>query len=406
LSFATFIAGRITLRSKRTFSKLIVRIAIVGIMLGLGVMILSIAVVKGFKREIKDKARGFDGDIKIVKYDTNTSYENSSFLNDSAFVKVAKSNPIIANIMPIATKPGIIKVNDEIEGVVFKGVNKTYDWTFLKRNLVAGKVIDFNDTTKSKTQLLISDITANRLKLKVGDKILLYFVQQTLRPRPFKIAGIFNSGIEEIDKTYVIGDLAIIKRLNNWADAEIGGYEVKIHNFDQLPQATDFVNYTLPQTLRAFTVVDNYPTLFEWLILLDVNAQVMLILMVIVAVINMISALLIMILERTTMIGLFKAMGAGNWSIQKVFLYNAAYIIGLGLILGNLMGIGLSVFQYHTHFFKLDPASYYMNFVPIQLDWVDVVLLNIGTMVICLLVLIIPSMLVSRISPVKAIRFK
>jgi lipoprotein-releasing system permease protein len=383
-----------------------VRIAIVGIMLGLGVMILSIAVVKGFKREIKDKARGFDGDIKIVKYDTNTSYENSSFLNDSAFVKVAKSNPIIANIMPIATKPGIIKVNDEIEGVVFKGVNKTYDWTFLKRNLVAGKVIDFNDTTKSKTQLLISDITANRLKLKVGDKILLYFVQQTLRPRPFKIAGIFNSGIEEIDKTYVIGDLAIIKRLNNWADAEIGGYEVKIHNFDQLPQATDFVNYTLPQTLRAFTVVDNYPTLFEWLILLDVNAQVMLILMVIVAVINMISALLIMILERTTMIGLFKAMGAGNWSIQKVFLYNAAYIIGLGLILGNLMGIGLSVFQYHTHFFKLDPASYYMNFVPIQLDWVDVVLLNIGTMVICLLVLIIPSMLVSRISPVKAIRFK
>jgi lipoprotein-releasing system permease protein len=383
-----------------------VRIAIVGIMLGLGVMILSIAVVKGFKREIKDKARGFDGDIKIVKYDSNTSYENSSFLDDKPFVKVAKSNPIIAQVMPIATKPGIIKVNDEIEGVVFKGVDKTYDWTFLKSNLVAGKVIDFTDTTKSKAQLMISEITANRLKLKVGDKILLYFVQQTLRPRPFKIAGVFNSSIEEIDKTYVIGDLAIIKRLNNWTETEIGGYEVKIHNFDQLSQAAEFVNYTLPQNLRAFTVIENYPTLFEWLILLDVNAQVMLVLMVIVAVINMISALLIMILERTTMIGLFKAMGAGNWSIQKVFLYNAAYIIGLGLVFGNTLGIGLSVFQYNTHFFKLDPASYYMNFVPIQLDWVDVVLLNIGTMVICLLVLIIPSMLVSRISPVKAIRFK
>ena len=382
------------------------RIAIVGIMLGLGVMILSLAVVKGFKREIKDKARGFDGDIKIVKYDSNTSYENSSFLNDKAFVKVAQSNPIIAHVMPFATKPGIIKVNDEIEGVVLKGVDKTYDWTFLKSNLTAGNVIDFTDTAESKTQLMISDVTASRLKLKVGDKILMYFVQQNLRKRPFKIVGIFNSGIEEIDKTYVIGDLAIIKRLNNWTDDKIGGYEVKISNFDQLPQASEFVNYNLPQTLRAFTVVENYPSLFEWLILLDVNAQVMLVLMVIVAVINMISALLIMILERTTMIGLFKAMGAGNWSIQKVFLYNAAYIIGLGLLLGNTLGIGLSIFQFSTHFFKLDPASYYMNFVPIQLDWIDVVLLNIGTMAICLLVLVIPSMLVSRISPVKAIRFK
>lgn len=375
-------------------------------MLGLGVMILSIAVVKGFKREIKDKARGFDGDIKIVKYDSNSSYENSSFLNDSAFVKVTKSNPIIAHIMPIATKPGIIKVNDEIEGVVLKGVDKTYDWTFLKSNLVAGKVIDFTDTVKSKTQLMISDVTASRLKLKVGDKILMYFIQQRLRKWPFKIVGIFNSSIEEIDKTYVVGNLALIKRLNNWQSTEIGGYEIKISNFDQLPAATEFVNYNLPQTLRAFTVIDNYPTLFEWLKLLDVNAQVMLVLMVIVAVINMISALLIMILERTTMIGLFKAMGAGNWSIQKVFLYNASYIIGLGLILGNTLGIGLSVFQFNTHFFKLDPASYYMNFVPIELDWIDVALLNVGTMVICLLVLIIPSMLVSRISPVKAIRFK
>ena len=406
LSFATFIARRITLRSKRTFSKLIVRIAIVGIMLGLGVMILSIAVVKGFKREIKDKVRGFDGDIKIVKYDSNTSYENSTFDRDYEFEKVVKTNALIAHIMPFATKPGIIKVNDEIEGVVLKGVDKKYDWTFLKTNLVAGNVIDFTDTAKSKTQLMISDVTANRLKLKVGDRVVMYFVQQNLRKRPFKVVGIFNSGIDEIDKTYVIVDLALIKKLNNWADAEIGGYEIKIANFEQLPQAADFVNFTLLPHLRAFTIVENYPTIFEWLVLLDVNAQVMLILMVIVAVINMISALLIMILERTAMIGIFKAMGAGNWAIQKVFLYNAAYIIGLGLILGNLFGIGLSVIQLKTHFFKLDPASYYMDFIPIQLEWTDVALLNMGTMLICLLVLILPSMLVSRISPVKAIRFK
>ena len=406
MSFATFIARRITLKSKRTFSKLIVRIAIVGIMLGLGVMILSIAVVKGFKQEIKEKVRGFGGDIKIVKYDSNGSYEKASFPADQTLEKEVAHNHTITHIMPFATKPGIIKVNNEIEGVVLKGVDKTYNWDFVKNNLISGNVIDFTDTVKSKTQLLISTVTANRLKLKLGDKIVMYFIQQPLRKRPFKIVGIYNSGVEDIDKTYVIGDIALIKRLNNWSDNEIGGYEVKVANFDQLPLATEFLDNTLPQTLKGYTVVEEYPTIFEWLNLLDVNAQVMLVLMVIVAIINMVSALLIMILERTAMIGILKAMGAGNWGIQKIFLYNASYIIGLGLVFGNIFGLGISLFQLKTHFFKLDPASYYMNFIPIQLNWQDVVLLNIGTMVICLGVLIIPSMLVSRISPVKAIRFK
>jgi lipoprotein-releasing system permease protein len=406
LSFASFIAQRITLRSKRTFSKLIVRIAIVGIMLGLGVMILSIAVVKGFKQEIKEKIRGFNGDLKVLRYDSNTSYENSSFAENPEFVQKALKSNLITHVMPFATKPGIIKVNGEIEGVVLKGVDKTYNWSFIQKNLVSGTVIDFQDTVKSKTQLLISSVIANRLKLKLNDKVIIYFIQQPLKPRPFKITGIFESGIEDIDKTYVIGDISLIKKLNYWSDNKIGGYELTINDFDQLTQASDFANDTLPTNLKATTVVDEYPAIFEWLKLLDVNGLVMLTLMVIVAVINMISALLIMILERTAMIGIFKAMGAGNWTIQKVFLYNAAYIIGLGLLLGNLFGLGLSVFQLNTHFFKLDPASYYMNFIPIQLNWEDVILLNVGTMIICLLVLIIPSMLVSRITPVKAIRFK
>ena len=406
MSFATFIAQRITLRSKRTFSKLIVRIAIVGIMLGLGVMILSIAVVKGFKQEIKQKVRGFNGDIKVVRYDSNASLENSSFKEDKEFVNKATQNNLISHIVPFATKPGIIKVNNEIEGVVLKGIDKTYNWDFLKKSMKAGKVIDFKDTVASRTQLLISSVTANRLKIKLGDKIIIYFIEQGLKPRPFKITGIFESGIQDIDKTYVIGDISVIRKLNYWSNNEIGGYEIKINDFDQLTQASKYVDDTLPTDLKALTVVDEYPAIFEWLKLLDVNAQVMLALMVIVAVINMISALLIMILERTAMIGIFKAMGAGNWAIQKVFLYNASYIIGLGLLLGNLFGLGLSFFQIYTHFFKLDPASYYMNFVPIELNWKDVIMLNAGTMIICLLVLIIPSMLVSRITPVKAIRFK
>ena len=406
LSFASFIAGRITLKSKRTFSKLIVRIAILGIMLGLGVMILSLAVVRGFKQEIKDKVRGFDGDIKVVKYDLNNSTENSSFKTDDSFLKKATASRQISRVMPYATKPGIIKTTDEIEGVVLKGVDKTYDWSFFKKNLVSGKVIDYTDPTESKKQLMISEVIANRLKLKLGDKIYMYFVQNPLRMRAFHVTGIYNTGVEEIDKTYVVGDLALVSKLNNWGKDTIGGYEIRVADFDRLNETAQFVDNILPIRLKAYTVVENYPNIFEWLQLLDVNTQIILGLMIIVAVINMISALLIMILERTAMIGIFKAMGATNWTIQKIFLYNAAYLVGVGLALGNLFGIGFGLFQQKTHFFKLDPESYYMTFIPIQFNAGDIILLNLGTLVICLLVLIIPSMLVSRINPVKAIRFK
>jgi lipoprotein-releasing system permease protein len=406
LSFAYFIANRITFRSKRTFSKLIVRIAIIGIMLGLGVMILSLAIVKGFKQEIREKVRGFAGDIQVVKFDLNNSYENSPFPADANFVKKALANPLITKVMPFATKPGIIKVNNEIEGIELKGVDKSYDWTFLQKNMVTGKVIDFKDTVESKKQLMISQTIADRLKLKTGDKILMYFVQEPLRVRPFTIKGIFSTGIDDVDKSYVIGDIAIINRLNSWDPGEIGGYELKVTDFERLKEADAAVDDILPQKLKSYTVVDNYPTIFAWLGLLDGNTQVVLVLMIMVAVINMISALLIMILERTSMIGMLKAMGATNWNIQKVFLYNAFYLIGLGLILGNLFGIGFGFFQYKTHIFKLDQASYYMNFVPIQFSWTDMILLNIGTLAICLLVMIGPSMLVTKITPVKAIRFK
>ncbi|HVW12551.1 MAG TPA: FtsX-like permease family protein [Mucilaginibacter sp.] len=406
LSFASFISSRISFRSNRTYSKLIVRIAIVGIMLGLGVMILSIAVIRGFKQEIRQKVRGFSGDIVVQKYDNNYSYQNSPIALDKNFEKRVMSNPLFTHIMPTATKPGIIKTRDEIEGVVLKGVTKDYDWSFFKTSLVAGKVIDFSDTTESRKQIMISSYTASRLKLKVGDKFLMYFVQEPLRKRPFHIVGIFDVGVEDIDKTFVIGDLSLITRLNNWDNDQIGEYDIRVANFDQLQTANDYLSDKMPLKLKSYMVSDVYPSIFEWLKLLDVNAQVMLILMLIVAVINMISALLIIILERTSMIGIFKAMGARNWTIQKIFLYNAAYLIGVGLVLGNIFGLGISWFQSQTHFFKLDEESYYMKFVPILIKWPDMVLLNIGTMLVCILVLIVPSMLVMTISPVKAIRFK
>ncbi|MCR8560760.1 ABC transporter permease [Mucilaginibacter sp. BJC16-A38] len=406
MSFAYFIANRITFKSKRTFSKLIVRIAIVGIALGLAVMILSLAVVRGFKNEIRQKIRGFSGDMQVVKYDLNNSYENSPFTADGNFVKRAHQNSNVTTIVPFATKPGIIKAHNEIEGVILKGVDKTYSWAFFKNNIVTGTTINFSDSVKSKTQLLISQVTADRLRLKVGDKIQMYFVQEHLRRRPFVITGIFDTGIEEIDKHYVVGDLALINRLNSWKPDEIGGYEIQVADFDQLNQTANSIDDILPTKLKAYTVTENFSTIFGWLDLLDGNTQVVLVLMILVAVINMISALLIMIVERTAMIGILKAMGANNWAIQKVFLYNAFYLIGLGMLFGNIFGIGFGFFQSQTHLFKLDQASYYMSFVPIQFDWLDLILLNVGTLVVCLLVMVGPSMLVSRIEPVKAIQFK
>jgi len=375
-------------------------------MLGLGVMILSVAIVKGFKQEIREKVRGFAGDIQVVKFDLNNSYENTAFTPDNSFIQKAKAQPLLSRLMPYATKPGIIKAKGEIEGVVLKGVDQNYDWSYLKKSLVQGTVINFKDSAQAQRQIMISSYTAARLKLKLGDDFLMYFVQEPLRKRKFHICGIYSVGIDEVDRTFVIGDLSVIRRLNNWAPGDVGGYEIRVADFDGIEAANRSLEDVMPSRLRSYTVDETYPTIFEWLSLLDVNTQVMLILMLLVAVINMISALLIMILERTSMIGMLKAMGADNWGIQQIFLYNAVYLISLGMLFGNLFGIGIGLLQEKTHLLKLDQASYYMNFVPIQINLMDVVLLNIGTIIICLLVLLIPSRLVTRISPVRAIRFK
>jgi len=406
LNLSLFIAKRITFNANRTFSKLIVRIAILGVSLGLAVMILAIAIVKGFKSEIREKVRGFSGDIQITKLDLNSSFENTPFsLADSLFRKIA-GEPGIEWIQSFATKPGIINTNEEIEGVVLKGVGPDYNWTYFKKILISGQPIDFSDNLKSKTQILISKYTADRLKLKVGDDFLMYFIENSLRKRKFQIVGIYELGVDEVDKLHVIGDINLIRNLNNWSQKEVGGYELRVSKFDQLDAIENRVYEALGMNLKSYTIKQYYPTIFDWLSLLDVNTQVILILMLAVAVINMISAFLIMILERTNMIGLLKALGSTNWHIRKIFLCNAAYLIIWGLIYGNILGVGLGLFQAKTHFFSLDQASYYIDFVPVQLNFADVILLNIGTLLICLVVLLLPSLLVTRISPLKAIRFK
>ncbi len=406
MNLPLFIAKRITFNSERTFSKLIVRIAILGIMLGLAVMILSVAIVKGFKSEIREKVRGFSGDIQVSKLDLNSSFENSPFVVEKDQLKKLVSMSGVSYAQAFATKPGIINTNDEVEGVVLKGVDRNYNWDYFKKTLVAGKVIDFSDSIKSRSQILISKYTAERLNLKVGDDFLMYFIENSLRKRKFRIQGIYSLGVEEVDKTFVIGDLGLIRSLNKWESSQVGGYELRVKDFDDLDKTSDAIYDNIGIDLRSYSVKEYYPTIFEWLSLLDVNTQVILILMMAVAVINMISALLIMILERTNMIGILKALGSTNWSVRKIFLYNAAYLIAFGLLLGNILGAGLGLFQAKTHFFKLDQASYYISFVPVELDLRDILLLNAGTLVISVVVLLIPSMLVTRISPLKAISFK
>lgn len=375
-------------------------------MLGLGVMLLSIAIVKGFKSEIREKVRGFNGDIQYIKYDLNSSYENSPFVLNDEILAETRNYKGVTHAAPFATKPGIIKANEEIEGVIFKGVDQSYNWSDFKKMLIAGSSINFKDSVQATKEIIISDFLAKRLNLKVGDDFLMYFIQQSLRKRKFTIVGIYNTGVEEVDKTYIIGAISLVKKINNWSANEVGGYEIRLDNFNRLDEYSANLSNLLPPQIKTISVKDNYPVIFDWLSLLDVNAQVVLVLMLIVAVINMISALLIMILERTHMIGLLKALGESNWGIRKIFLYQASYLVGLGMVLGNIFGLGLGYFQQKTHFFKLDEASYYMKFIPVEFNLLDIFLINIGTLVVCLLVLIIPSMLVSKISPVKAITFK
>jgi len=369
-------------------------------------MMLSVAIIKGFKTEIQEKVRGYIGDVRIFKYGLNNSFELTPFVADKESLEKLKNNPDVEFFQPYATKPAIISANNEVEGINFKGIDKTFNWDYIRKHLVSGTVLDFADSAKATRQILISQFTANRLKLKVGDDFIMYFVQNPPRKRPFKIVGIYDIGVEEIDKGFVIGDLNIIRRLNNWKPDEVGGFEIRIKDFANLKNASEGIYQNLGIDLKSESVADYFPAIFTWLSLLDVNTKVLLVLMMIVGVINMITALLIMILERTNMIGILKAFGMSDYSVMKIFLYNATYLVGLGLLLGNILGLGLGFLQQYTHIFKLDQTSYYLSYVPIEIHFIDVLILNLATMVICVMVLILPSMLVGRISPLKAIRFK
>ena len=393
-----------TFMGHRTFSKLIVRVTIGALALAITAIILSVAILNGFKQEIIEKQRGFFGDIVISKNDLSTSYESAPIQLTSAQLQQLKAVPQVVDVSPFAAKAGIMNVKGEVEGVLLKGVDKHYNQAYLKESLLEGDTLDF--AKGADQQLLISSYLAKRLNLAVGDKFTMYFIQEPIRRRPFTIQGIYTTHSEELDKTYVIGSLDLIKRLNGMTEDEAGAYQVRIEGFEGLQVVTDQVNNLLPLELQATNIVQQIPDIFNWLDMLDVNDDIIFGLMVIVAVINMASSLLISILERSTMIGVLKALGYPNSGIRQVFLYSAIYLIGIGLLIGNIVALGIYVFQTSTHFFELDPYTYYIPYVPLAISWTEVLLLNGAVVIIGVLTLFIPAMLISRISPIKTIQFK
>ncbi|MGE5393466.1 MAG: ABC transporter permease [Candidatus Saccharibacteria bacterium] len=413
-----YIAQRIfsAKENKNNLSHHIVNIALFGIVLGLIVLILSVAIVTGYKSEVGRKVIGFGSHLQIVNMDTNESYETSPVSENQPFLPELNKIKGIRHIQVFATKPGIIRTEDEIQGVVLKGIGPDFDWSFFKQNMVEGDIFTVQDTVRS-NKVWVSRQMADMLKLKLGDPLYMFFLDpQELtmpRQRKFELAGIYKTSLEEFDRMFVLVDINHIRKLNNWEMDKVSGFEIYVDDFKHLADQQKAISslllrYTTADSpvLQVVSIKEKYAHIFDWLGLLDMNVWVILSLMILVAGFNMVSSLLVIILERTQMIGILKSLGAHNWSIRKVFLYFSGMLILKALFWGNLIGIGICLLQQHTHVLKLDPTSYYLAYVPVNISILSIVLLNLGTVVITFLMLLIPSWFITRVSPEKTIRFE
>jgi len=402
-----FIAKRLfTAKEKNNrYTKPILRIAILAIALSVAVMLLSITVLTGFKNEISSKIIGFGSHITITNFTNNQSYESEPIELNQEFYPGIIEQQGIKHIQTFATKAGIIKTDDEILGMVLKGISSDFYPYFFEKNLVEGQVPTYNDTLTS-NKVMISKSVTDILQLNLGEKLIMYFVEKPPRVRKFEIAGIYETGFADFDDLIIMADIRHIQKLNGWENNQVGGFEILIDNFDELDEITAKVYEQIPYNLNAQSIKEKNPQLFDWLDLQDINVRVILILMLIVGGVNMVTALLILILERTRLVGILKALGATNWSVRKVFLYNAVYLILKGLFWGNIIGLGIAFLQYKFQFISLDPSIYYMSTVPIHFDLMHILMLNLGTLLVCWLILIIPSIIITKITPIKAIRFE
>ena len=414
MNFEYYIAKRIHFRQrgKRNVSRPAVRVATIGIAVGLAVMIVAVCVIVGFKKEIREKTIGFGSHIQISNFDTNNTYETTPIVMDDTLMTALANLPETKHIQRFATKPGIIKTAEEFQGIVLKGVGEDFNWDFFKSNLVEGRVLHYNDTV-TKNEAMISKSMADLLKLKLGDSFYTYFLQDNIRARKFQIVGIYSTNFAEYDQLFVLTDLRAVQRLNDWQPNQFSGIELQIKDFNQLDYAYSQVYNICANRFDengkgyyVLTVKQMNPQIFSWLALLDMNVWIILGLMLAVAGFNMISGLLILILERTNMIGILKSYGATNWSVRKIFLYHSAFLIGKGMLWGNIIGLGICAVQYFFRLIPLDPVSYYVSTVPITFNWLYIIILNIGTLIASVLMLVGPSYLITKISPAKIVRYE
>ena len=410
LNYELFIAKRIIAgkKYKNSISSPIIKIAVTAIALGIVIMLIAVATGAGLQYKIRDKIAGFKGHVQIVNYDSNNS--------DVSTVPIKKNQPFyprfkqiegIKNIQVFANKGGILRTKTDFEGIIFKGVSTDYDWTFFEEYLVEGKIP--NLTLPRTKEVLLSQTIVDRLHLKLNDTILATFIKTSTSKLPsnrkYTLVGIYNSGFTEYDKTMMIGDLREVQKLNKWSTNDVGGFEILLDNFDTIEAKGDEIYSEIGVTLNSKTILETNPTVFEWIQLFDNNVWFIIAIMILVAGINMITALLVLILERVQMIGILKALGSTNSSIRKIFLYNASYLILKGLFWGNIIGLSIIFIQYYFKVITLNPETYYVTTMPVYISLKKIVLLNIGTLIMSLLMLIIPSYIITKIQPSKAIKF-
>ena len=410
MNYELFIAKRIIAgkKYKNSISSPIIKIAITAIALGIIIMLIAVATASGLQTKIRDKMAGFKGHVQIVNYDNNNSDVSTTPINiEQDFYPEFENIEGIKNVQIFASKGGIIRTNTDFEGIVFKGVSSDYDWSLFKEYIIAGAFPDF-DQSRTK-EVLLSQTIMNRLQLKLNDTIAAMFLKTTSSKLPsnrkYRICGIYNSGFAPFDKNMMIGDIREVQRLNKWTENQVGGFEVLLNNFNDIEEKSEQIYRDISGTLNANSITKLYPTVFKWIKLFDNNVWFIIGIMILIAGINMITALLVLILERVQMIGILKALGSHNASIRKIFLYNASYLILKGLFWGNVIGLSIIGVQYFFKIITLNPETYYVATMPVHISISVILALNIGTLVLCFLMLIIPSFIITKINPSKSIKF-
>lgn len=404
MQLSRFIARRLALGKHRSFASLIIRLAWVGVGLSVGVMIVSVAIVVGYKNQISEKVLGFGGDIEIHSTGTTGSFDYVQFRDSDSIRMLLKAEQNVTQVAAVMSRPGILKSEEELEGIVFKGVGTDYPTDYLQKCLLKGRLPAFGDSIR-KREILVSAALGRKMRLDTGMQVKLYFINEPVRVIPCTITGIYETGLEENDLLYVVGSLLEMQRIFAGRDQQITHYELQTTANADPVQISKMLNSRLPRELISESLIQLNPQIFDWLGYMDQNISIILSLMVVVAGINMITALLILIIERTNMIGVLKALGAGNGLIKRIFMNHALYILVLGLAVGNVLGLGLCLLQSEYRLITLPQETYYLSFVPVELNGWHVLAINAGTVAVCMGALLLPVRLINRIDPVKAIRF-